>query len=423
MRSLATFTAAAAVLGLAACSVERTADMPSAPSAPLAAAGAAGSGCDFSRMKSDARDYFATSKDEIVAILGDLQSLYRAGPTSSATLNKGFDGLDRIARARTTAGALKSAATATQGATVASDLFACMPITAPSTTDLASALDVGGLFAVRGGSGDARTDGIYSYDTSANAPPAWGAEPSSGSWGTASGGTRFLAYGWPITPKVNDALYTTKGFELNSAPAHLTFDPKLVVGTCIASTGAARIQHESEVLPLQSLSCAPITTASAEPGTGVRAMLRVVTGLFVPKPAYAKMYFASGMGGLSGSWSPFAAIDAKNVVVTFVGQPRDGYVNTRISGTDHDSVSVTVTTAGGTALVGAGVDLTVIGNSGSFTASGTHAVTDKTGRAVFGAFKLDKAGGYTISAAASFDGITGPAATGTPFNIKNKAAP
>jgi hypothetical protein len=412
----------AAALVVSACAGERTPPLPLAPNASLAAAPTA-STCDISRTRSDAKAYFASNSDPIYTIINDLSQAYKADPASSTTLNKGYDGLARIAVARVTSGVEKSTATATQRAVLALDFFGCMPTTAPAGADLQAALNVsssaGGLFGVRGGATDPASAGLYSTGA-----PTWGVQLQSGNW--PQYGARFLVYGWPTTSSGSIDQATPTGIELRTAPTVSFASNPVLVGVCDAQNSNVRIQHSTTVLTKQTFNCpTPLTLASRDRnGSGVTALLRAFGRLLAPSPAYAASMLVGGVGGLTGSFSPFTGIFA-DPVISFSGQPLDSYVTPAVvSGTNaHGYVEVYVRTAGGTPLANARVDLAVVGNNGSFSASGTTAYTDATGHAEFPTFTIDKAGGYTISASAVFDGLASAGVSANAFNVKNKTAP
>ena len=451
MRTLSSITAAAA-LALTACAVDRTADFPSAPSAPstVAAPAPTPTTCDVSRTKSDARAYFASSKDLIFTILGDMQTALRNGPSDAAT-SLAFDGLTRLSAVRSTASGQKAGSTSAQGAAVALDLLLCMNNLAasnpPSLTSLTNALGAGGLFAVRGTTTDAK--GVFadfaSYGITAGTPalPLWGTQPRSGeTWATTARNGRFLLYGWtydarvtqktPISAALDTASYTA--FELSVAPTDAfatvttvaTGAKYPIVGECGIEGGTLRVKHNgAEILGDQSsfdCTSTPRATASAARNTTLLASVgRAVGRLLLPTPAYA-MFAVGGTAGLPDAFSPFSIADAGGASITFVTQPRDGIISQAIN-TGAPPVEIALTAKDGTPIVRVSVELQVANNSGStVVATNYTATTDATGHATFPQLTVNKAGGYTLSVNVA-DGITGVTQVSTLFNIKNKPAP
>jgi hypothetical protein len=415
MRPLNASALAAAVLLLSACADDRTSLLPSAPRLTT---GVTPSDCAPGQIKTDARAYFSAGGDEIFGIVNDLDRARRDGRVADAD-NKAFDGLARIATARTTSGATKG--TASQGATVASGLIACISTIAtaerPTAANLTASLSAGGLFAVRGGTATDRTP-VFVYGGTAE----WGLQPVV-SWADASSARR-LFYAYPLS--------VGNGIDVNVTPASAAVPPKVIVGRCVASVGTQRIEHNYEdVLAYRAFDC-PTTrlyAATPAPEGALSTALRTVGRLLLPTEAHAAALLASGMGGLSGSWSPFTAEEIGALKVSITAQPIDGLL-TNVVASNSGVVEVTVLRGDGTTpMKGAKVEIVVTGNSGSFTPSGTTAYTDADGVAHFTSFKLDKAGGYTFAAKASFaetvsgtaTAITGPtSATSDLFNLKNK---
>jgi hypothetical protein len=452
-----TISATAVALFLAACTADQAPERLSAPD-PALAAGAVSSLCDFSRLKSDARAYFASSNDAVFTVIGDLQSASRGGPNATAT-DKAFDGLVQVAQARLTT-RQKAGSTAAQGAAVALDFMGCMESyvtdALPSATQLAWSVAQGGIFAVRGGATDPATGGVF-VNWSGLPLATWGVQPqASKSWtdivANRTGSVRqkrFLIYGWstnaadPITstvtfrqPLASPATFTgAVGVELNTVPAPLTFvlPNHPIVGVCDAATTGTtypRVQHKGiEVLGSTPITCdATLQTASAKSTSRLGSFLAALGNLVAPKPAYAKMFFAAGVGGLTGSFSPFDVTDANGVNLQILSQPTDGYVDTTIPGTastgyPYVTVQVTTQTTPAKPFVGAWVKVIVANNSGSTVATtGDSVLTNTQGIAVFDHLTVNKAGGYTISVNVA-DGITGVTQVSTLFNMKNKTAP
>jgi len=85
-----------------------------------------------------------------------------------------------------------------------------------------------------------------------------------------------------------------------------------------------------------------------------------------------------------------------------------------------------VVSAGTTAHVipGTVVTIAVFGNNGepagAFVSGQTSAIADANGEATFSGLELNKAGGYTITATATYGGVPTGFAVSARFNIKNK---
>jgi hypothetical protein len=251
----------------------------------------------------------------------------------------------------------------------------------------------------------------------------WGLQPLT-SWVDASS-TRRLFWAYPLSGN---------GIDVNVTPSSPSVAAKTIVGKCVSSVGTQRIEHNyQDVLAFQKFDC-PTTrlyAAADAPDGALSSALRTVGRLLLPAEAHAAAVLSSGMGGLSGSWSPFNADDIGTLSVTITKQPIDGLISNVVASAGGGVVEVTVLRGDGTAMKGATVQLIVTGNSGSFTnpPAGSTETTDASGIARFTSFKLDKAGGFTFNAKASFaetlsgtaTAITGPlSATSDLFNLKNK---
>ncbi|HEX5439206.1 MAG TPA: Ig-like domain-containing protein [Gemmatimonadaceae bacterium] len=398
--------------------------------------------CDIQALKANARDYSASNRDPLFTIIGDLQSLSKDGPNPAAT-DKAFDGLARLAAMRGTS-AQSSDATGTEFNALTTGFLGCMEsditATVPSDFTVEGALSPGWLYEVRGKDAVDGADGVYER----GADPFWGAEAPAG-WGASISATsqahRFLIYGSRITDFLTNDPTVGSEFELHTIPTLgsgvLSLSSPLLIGLCdVDVTPTLRVQHVSDVLPLQSLVCSgPPAFASATTTTSrllatlnPLSMTKSAVEFFAPRTANAAFRIGSVGGGVS-ELSPSAVIDMRSVVLQFVHPVADGQVSTPLADGDGNPVQVAVTTQGGTPLHGVVVTLAIAGNESSiaFFQDGTAAASDMVtrttgadGLATFTGVHLTKAGGYTLTATGAFDGVAGAPTLSNSFNMQNK---
>ena len=434
------FALTAVSVALSACADQQT-PAPTAPPRPSADVGVAvfTPVCDFNALKAFARDYAASNRDDLFTIIGDLQSLSKNGPNPNAT-SKAFDGLARLAAMRNTS-AQKTTATGTAFNGLTTGFVGCMESyitnTVPSDFSVAAYLGTGYMYEVRGGladvAGNANQKGASPY-WSLQAPSGWGA-----SIATSARAKRFLIYG-EIDDFIPNDVTIGGAFDIKTipaiAPTVLTFSSPLFVGLCDFNPGfTVRVQHVTTVLEKKTISCPDASTAQASSGFGPRELAHRIVDFFAPKPAYAAVFFG-GLGGAVSELSPSVIIDMQKVVLTFVDPIADGQISERLDDVNGDAVQVLVTTQGGTPLSGVVVRLEISGNSSSIAyfkegVNGTPTMfvertTGSDGLATFGApggapdVYLVKAGGYTLVATGSFDGVPGAPKLSNSFNYQNK---
>ena len=355
--------------------------------------------CSFSTANNDARAYFTSNKDDVFALLDAMSTAYKNGGAAGAT-TAGFAVLARLGTATDLGdGVVKG--TAGQGNTFANDVLLCM---GAAPLDLTGALGPTGLLAVRDGSSSTP---ITSRQLVSGAP-AYGAEPSSGNW-PLSGPTLFYGVRLLASSLANEAASGVL-FDLKTYPSDLTFVPEIRTGVCFIDDVNARILHKhganAVVLPpAGSLSFCPTasnTQSRTFPGYAFAA--RVASWL-APQPAYAAamaMPLGGGGAGLVSGLSEIGPVTYTSVV-SFTQAPQ----NTSLSANPQFVPVVTVlnVTSNGNPLKGAVITLTVVGNNGSYNISNNVATTDDAGVATFPTLRIDKAGGYTMTATSELGGI------------------
>ncbi|HET7551768.1 MAG TPA: hypothetical protein VFK04_10760 [Gemmatimonadaceae bacterium] len=432
---LASLLAAASVAALAACgetpTSTRNAQVARATTAPLALS------CDINALRTNARDFAASRQDPLFTVIGDLQQLVKNGPSAAGT-DKAFDGLARLAAIRGTS-AQGSSATGSVFNALTLGFLGCMEsyisANVPGDFSVAGALSPGWMYEVRGKASDAAA-GVYERGES----PYWAAEAPQG-WAVASTSVakRFLVYGYRLTDFLTSDPTVGSAFEVSTIPTiasgKLTLGSQLTIGECeVEVTNTLRVQHQQTILKEKELSCdAPPAFASLSPAPGSSGfsplrLARHALDLFTPRTLEATMIIGSVGGGRS-VLSPFAVIDMQSVQLAFVDSIVDGRISRPLAYSNGNPVQVQVSTLNGSPLSGATVTLSIAGNSssiaffqdGSAAASVTVArTTDANGLATFDNVKLTKAGGYTILASGSFDGVPGTSTLSNPFNIQNK---
>ena len=129
--------------------------------------------------------------------------------------------------------------------------------------------------------------------------------------------------------------------------------------------------------------------------------------LFRPTPLQARIVAPPGVGGSSGSgllggFSDYALVIPSGVVVAFTDSIPDGNVNVPI----ETQVCAATPAPNNTPLEDVAITLTIAGNSGTnvVLSGGGPQDTDETGCTTFN-FSINKTGGYTLQATASFTGF------------------
>ncbi len=432
---LASFLAVASVAALAACGETPTSyrnpEVARATTTPLALT------CDINGLKSNARAYATSNQDPLYTIIGDLQQLVKKGPTAAGT-DKAFDGLARLAAMRGTTAQL-STATGTSFNALTLGFLGCMEsyiaANVPGDFSVAGALSPGWMYEVRGKASDGAA-GAYERGES----PYWAAEAPQG-WAVASTSVakRFLVYGYRLTDFLTADPTVGSAFEVSTIPTiasgKLALGSPLTIGECeVELTSTLRVQHEQEILKEEGLSCATppafatLSLPSGAHGLSPLRLARRALDIFAPRTLQATMIIGSVGGGRS-VLSPFAVIDMQSVQLAFADTITSGAISAPLAQRGGGPVQVRVSTQNGSPLSGATVTLSIAGNSSSiaFFQDGSAApsttvsrTTDASGVATFDNIKLTKAGGYTLVATGSFDGVVGTTALSNLFNMQNK---
>jgi hypothetical protein len=428
---------AAAGVTLSACS-DQSGHNATAPTFPQRVSAAVlPLSCDFTTLKSNARNYAASNKDALITIVGDLQSLSRKGPNAQAT-DKAFDGLSRLAAMRGTS-AQNSAATGALFNATTLGFIGCMESyiagTVPDNFSVAGALGSGWLYEVRGKSSDS-PDGAYERGAAA---AYWAAE-APGGWApaTSSQATRFLIYGFRLVDFLPNDPKVGTGFELRTVPqigSGLTLGSPLSIGVCnVDETPTMRVQHINTILPNKELTCASPPGFALGDATGpaaVFAFARRAVDFFAVKPAHATMFFGI-VGGAVSELSPSVVIDMQSVQLALVDPIADGRISRPLADTNDVALQVRVTTQNGTPLPNVAVTIGIAGNSSSiaYFKEGNNGpdvptVTRTTNASGIATFDnpdvfLVKAGGYQLVATGGFDGVNGAPFLSNSFNIQNK---
>jgi len=350
-------------------------------------------GCDVSGARSLANQLFPNSVKQIAQ--DALQAIQSAGAGTAGAADAGFSLLELVSTHGPSSPQI--------GSDLANAILPCIYVGFSPTIDFTAALGPSGAFAVRGSSGN--TAAAVSHDV------VWGMEPPLKTDGTrytwnaitVPANTRLLAYGAPITPPgfTNETQVGTI-FDWFTIPA-LTFNPGVVVGTCITDAGPQYlIQHNAlgEIVPSATTSFCPagVTSLRGTEGWGPAALAQRVFDFFSPRPLLATALGVRPPGGSIGSLSPSVAVDPGTITLDFPQQVADGKTNQQIKFKDGSAVSVKVVPAGGTNLDGAVVLLTAVANLGTpVVAVGNTAITND-GVATFPNLTLSKAGGYRLVA-------------------------
>ena len=404
-----TSVAAAGVLALVvSCSQDQTRSI-SAPTDASYARVPAPPSCSFTTANQDAKAYFSAVKDPVYGLLDAMSTAYKT--SAAAATGPGFSVLAQLAAA-TNAGQVKATATPALGSKFANDVLLCMSVVGyvnTSPVDFSVPLSTG-IFAVRS-VGDQLA--VTSRDLVSPGVPRYGAEPStSAGWQfTGSPSNKALFYAAPVVSSILDPTVGTV-FDLKTLPTPLSFNPSIRVGVCDMTLAEGRIEHvhgSAVILPPSSPNFCTPPSSSLEPASSMFASAaEQVVSWLTPRPAYAasRSMFAAfnGGGGLVTGLSeigPVRVLEAltldtiPNASVSDTTRAQDGNPATSQF---EPIVTVHVVTTQGTPIAGVQVELTVIGNKGSFVPNGGLATTDALGDAKFPDFTINKAGGYTVSA-------------------------
>jgi hypothetical protein len=365
--------------------------------------------CSFSTASNTAKAYFSSNKDPVFALLSLQSTAYKGG--ASAATSAGLDVLQRLGVARDS-GLIKATATDSIGSKFANEVLLCTDLA--TGIDFRDALGTKGLFAVRSVGDQAA---VLSRFKLGDGTPLYGAEPTTDAGYQFSPASKALFYAAPIVTSITDPTVGTV-FDLNTLPSPLTFSPALRVGVCDMSIENGRIEHvhgQAVILPPNNpLFCAPSILRLETSGSLFASAAHDVFNWLAPRPAFAAVRsfgttFKPGGGLVTGlsEIGPVQVLEAltidsiPNAAVSDTALAIDtlptGELNLNTS-QFNPAVTVHVRTTAGTRIAGVLVQLTVIGNKGSFLAAGDTATTDANGNASFPNLSINKPGGYTVSA-------------------------
>jgi hypothetical protein len=464
MRNLKTaFALTAAAFVLAACT-----DRPdSAPTAPVAPApvnlevGTAATfttlACDFTLLKSDARDYASSGNDLLFTIISDLQKAkQKSTPAAVAAANdKVFDGLARMAAIRGTSA--QKSGVANQGEVfdnLVHRFFGCASANISANAaeqDFAGALGAQPwMFEVRGKNiGDAVYDdptGV-AYERGAPAAAWWAVENAGASWNasitTSALAKRVLVYGYRTDYFGNPSGKLGASFDTytiphiqSSAPA---FGLAVKVGLCVFDTSdpltpvtpTQRVNHDGTFLPNVSMTCGASAPAYnvASASSPLSSFAQYAMSLITPKSAHAAaMFFGGSIGAAPSELSPSAVYDLGVTRLSFNGTIADTRINTQLQTTGGAVLAVQALDADGvTPLPDVIVRLEIAGNESAiafFRDGNQNKVfvdreTGADGYARFTGVAVSKPGGHTLSAKVNVAEVVGTPKLSNQFNVKN----
>jgi hypothetical protein len=328
-RRLVCGLALAAGVAIVACSDQPQEQSPQAPSFAVNAT----PNCAPNVFNSLISGYFNPPQQQLVKNTKD-QMLAALGANQPGTATtKGFDIFREIAAAAK--GVPQPSPSIGSELTV--EVLKCISniadpgiIDPPPDADFFSAeLDhaAGGLYEVRGGSGDP-VDPVRADTGSANVVIGGAAPPPLETWNGILDGQRVLFYGEPGP--------NTGSYELSVVPANTSFDPPLVVTTCVEDGGDfSQMLTESNVGVLAFIEagyiCAPLSSASLE-RRGTFALFRRLANLgrdlLAPAPAVATVVSPGLVGGSAKGRSHFEVKPVTNLTVTTSTVPSQLTVNT-----------------------------------------------------------------------------------------------
>ncbi|HEX7978970.1 MAG TPA: hypothetical protein VF461_10235 [Gemmatimonadaceae bacterium] len=397
-----TSVAAAGALAMVAC----TQDLAKSPLVPTQASfSVTPLACSFPTIRANAAAYFANAGDPVFALIDAMDHAGAIG--QAARTSAGFDVLARLGAAADI-GAAAVKGTPAQGSAFANSVLACMTVSGyTGPIDFTDALGPNGLFGVRDGNGNAA---VTSRLLGTGGAPAFGAEPGdTGNWPLA-GKTLFYGNQLNLASLGNE---TPAGdlFELTTLPSNLTFTPQIKVGVCELSDPNGRILHLHAADPGVILSPAPALSfcgsslGSAGSSTSLFAAAASRIGAwFAPATASAAPSAFKASGGGAGLVGGLSKIGPVSYTSTMAWVVKPGNSSRSKSPQFTPVVTVRNGSTGGNALEGATITLIVSTNKGSFTITGNTAVTNAAGIATFPNLKIDKPGGYTLTAVSELGG-------------------
>jgi hypothetical protein len=381
--------------------------------------------CSFSNISTAARNYFADRGDAVYGLIDAMNTAYKAGGTNTATTGAGFNVLGRLGEAAD-AGSSAVVGTPAQGSIFANAVLKCMSVAGYTPGDVdfidfAPSLGSTGLFAVRS---NVQSNGVKARGLDIDGFPMFGAEPTSNgtnsNWpiklsGGATGEAvspsgKALFYGVKIKENtdtfVNGEDLSSLAFELSTLPTPLKFSTKILAGVCSIEALTARTVHSHAITPTTFetsilapggvLSFCPTTSGAISPNlSGLAYATARLANWFSPKPLFALPVRGGGGAGLVDGLSQIGAVNY-SAAITWDQPPLNTGVKTKPQ-QFTPTVQLTVKTTNGTAYRGS-VELSVVGNKGSFNISGQIEDTDANGVVRFPDLKIDKAGGYTVTA-------------------------
>lgn len=409
------FAIAVAGAGLAACSDEPT----SAPVVPRLTGINADqlAACNTTTLKDAVRAYADVSgNDSIFTYIRNMDT---------DAYNQGMNGLARIAQIRAS-GPKKAGAGAAEAAAAVKGFLACIPVdSVPDgfAANIVSAMGAGGMFEVPT---TESSEPVFSRGE-AEGTKYWAAKPADGAtWGSLTG-RRYVVWGYEINDQT--------GFDYNVWPAlgsqtmPSQFATPLIIGACGSFGTAVRVLHVQDVLFDLSMGFCLTNSPSlalrpSSFGSDLAMFVRQGLNLFAPQSVYA---FGGGVGGAVSELSP-ANLPTVAPKLEYAPQPA---TNKSVSNPLGIMVRVYTgaTWATGNPLNNADVTLTVTGNSGKDailldTTTGQSCYqftrTSENGVADFSDIAVTKAGGYTLTAEATWDNLPAGATLSNLFNVKNK---
>jgi hypothetical protein len=200
-------------------------------------------------------------------------------------------------------------------------------------------------------------------------------------------------------------------FELSTLPGNLTFTPQIKVGVCELSDPNGRILHlhatDPGVIlsPAPALSFCPSSSSTMSAGSSLFATAaNRVASWFAPLPANAATSAFRLGGGGTGLVGGLSKIGPVTYTSTMAWVTKPGNSSRSSSPQFTPVVTVRNGSAGGNNLQGATITIVAVTNKGSFTITGNTAVTNAAGIATFPKLKIDKPGGYTLTAVSELGG-------------------
>lgn len=395
-----TGTAALILMGLAACAPEGSdRGLISEPSFTVGIVGS----CNFKAAKDFTKAYFNVADRRTAwTLIGVME---KAGAGSPAANDAGFEVFKLIASVRDGGTAVGTPANAAD-ATIA--VINCMDVTVTDLTDfrttLTGALDHG-AYAVRG-----ETSGPEAPVITANGES--GVYPEDGDFLEFIGG-RGLVYGAQVNSAfTEDVIGQTYRWGMvhdatTTGPSPTPEDDDAItVAFCtqlddldIARVGRKSTAGAQAVLGLAlDLDWLPCAAIGAQSPTG---LLSRVLAMVMPRPLQASALLFGNTGGLAGGFSDFGVVNPGAVVLEWVTQPP----TTGLTDTPFPVV-VSAKAANGTPLEHVSITLTVDGNQGTTVVltGGGPELTGENGLAEF-MVSINKTGGYTLRATATFSGF------------------